>query len=114
MSAPKGNKNALGNKGGRRPSEKEMEWHKGLWENDQEVKRLEAKIASGKYAARDVYALKVLKADTAILKNLADKILADLHDIRGRDGEALQPTEEQIERILSRFNRKANGDEAIG
>ena len=85
----KGHKQSIGNPGGRRPSVKETEWHQKLWSNDQEVRRLEAKIASGVYAGRDVYALKVLKADTAILKNLADKILANLVDLRGKDGEKL-------------------------
>ena len=87
--APKGNKYAVGNKGGGRLSVKEEEWHVWLWTNDQMVRELEAKIASGKYSGRDVYALKVLKADTTILRNLADKVLANLVDIRGKDGKDL-------------------------
>jgi len=88
MSAPKGNKNAIGNKGGRRPAEKEMQWHKEIWVNETPVRDLEKKISSGKYSVRDVYLLKALKADTAILRNLADKVLATLVD-HTTDGEKL-------------------------
>lgn len=91
MAAPKGNKNAIGNKGGRGVTKKEQEWHVQLWEGMKladgrlepwDVSALEEKIASKKYAGRDIYALRVLKGDPVILKNLADKVLADLHDLK--------------------------------
>lgn len=87
----KGNPNATG-----RPSVKETEWHMKLWSNDRMVRELEAKIASGKYSGRDVYALKVLKADTTILRNLADKVLANLVDIRGKDGKDLFVRKDEV------------------
>jgi len=71
----KGNVNSTG-----RPSVKETEWHKKKWEKDQKVRKIESKIASGVYAIRDVWLLKALKGNDAILKQAADKILADLHD----------------------------------
>ena len=84
-----GNQNAIGNKGGPgRPSLKETIWHKEKWEEDSKVRELEAKIASGVYSVRDVYLLKALKADTVILKNLADKVLATLID-HTTNGESL-------------------------
>lgn len=87
MAAPKGNKNALGNRGGRRPAEKEFEWQKEVWQTDTLVRDLEAKIASGVYGVRDVYLLRALKADPSILRNLADKVLATLldHSTNGKD-----------------------------
>lgn len=101
MAAPKGNKNGLGNKGGRRPSEKEMEWHKEKWESDSLVKELEKKIESKVYSVRDVYLLRALKGDKIILKNLADKVLANLHDIRGADGKDLLAIPDEDRDLIS-------------
>lgn len=77
----KGNSNAKG-----RPGIKETIWHKEKWELDQLVEQLETKIASKVYSIRDVWLLKALKGNDAILKQAADKILADLHDVRGDGG----------------------------
>ena len=98
--APKGNKNALGNSGGRPPTKKEQIWHKEKWEEDTKVRELESKIASGEYSVKDVYLLKALKADTVILKNMADKVLATLidHTTKG-DKFDLLSSEELIERL---------------
>lgn len=87
----KGNKNATG-----RPSVKETIWHKEKWEMDSKVRELEAKIATGVYSVRDVYLLKALKADPVILKNLADKVLANLLDISNSD-ESFKPNPEMRE-----------------
>lgn len=80
MDRRKFNKGTKGNKGGARLSEKEKVWHKEKWEEDSRVRELESKIASGVYSVKDVYLLKALKADTVILKNMADKVLATLID----------------------------------
>lgn len=98
--APKGNKNALGNSGGRPPTKKEQIWHKEKWEEDTKVRELESKIASGEYSVKDVYLLKALKADTVILKNMADKVLATLidHTTKG-DKFDLLSSEELTERL---------------
>lgn len=100
MSAPKGNKNAVGNSGGRPPTVKEQIWHKEKWEENTKVRELESKIASGEYSVKDVYLLKALKADTVILKNMADKVLATLidHTTKG-DKFDLLSSEELIERL---------------
>ena len=88
--APKGNQYAKGNRGGGRISVKEEQWHVGLWNglkgktegelNPWDVAKLEEKILSKHYSGRDMYALRVLKGDPMILKNLADKVLATLVD----------------------------------
>jgi hypothetical protein len=87
MPAPKGNNFAAGNAGGGRPSKKESIWHKEIWENKTKVRELEAIIATGEYSVRDVYLLRALKADSVILRNLADKVLATLidHTTNGHD-----------------------------
>lgn len=82
------NKGTEGNAGGASHSIKEQIWHKTKWETDQTVAELEKKIKSGVYAVRDVYILHALKGDKVILKNLADKVLATLHDITS-DGKPL-------------------------
>lgn len=86
-----GKKNALGNKGGGSHTVKEQEQHLNKWNNPTIVRELEAKIASGTYSISDVYYLKCLKADTDLLKNLANKVLADLTNInvRGKIGHSL-------------------------
>lgn len=81
----RGNPNATG-----RPSVKETIWHKDKWELDTLVNELEQKVASGKYAIRDIWLLKALKGNDKILRQAADKILANLVDLRGKDGDTLQ------------------------
>lgn len=100
MAAPVGNKNAVGNSGGRPPTVKEQIWHKEKWEENTKVRELESKIASGEYSVKDVYLLKALKADTVILKNMADKVLATLidHTTKG-DKFDLLSSEELTERL---------------
>ena len=83
MPNPKGNP---GNKGGKpgfsgRPSVKETMWHKDKWEQESLLNALETKIASGRYSIRDMWLYKALRGDIAILKQAADKVLADLHDV---------------------------------
>jgi hypothetical protein len=100
MAAPVGNKNAVGNSGGRPPTVKEQIWHKEKWEENTKVRELESKVASGEYSVKDVYLLKALKADTVILKNMADKVLATLidHTTKG-DKFDLLSSEELTERL---------------
>ena len=96
--APKGNDFAKGNPGGGRPSVKETEWHiklfKGVPQVDgtieplYDLEKLKAKVKTGKFTGADMYALRVMTGDTMILKNLADKVLADLHDLKS-DGKFL-------------------------
>ena len=92
MGAPKGNNYGIGNRGGGRkpaPVERErIEWSKKLWDVDQEIKRLEAKILTGVYSASDRYALMVLKGNEKLLKGLADKLVPDKIDVTS-DGEKL-------------------------
>jgi hypothetical protein len=90
MAAPKGNKNGLGNKGGGRLSKKEEEWHLDKWENESSFEELTLKIASGKFSVRDRYLWKALSGNEVILKNMADKILADLHEHSGKGGGAIE------------------------
>lgn len=106
MAAPKGNKNAVGNRGGGHPTHTETIWHRGKWENDEKVRELEEKIASGVYAIRDVWLLKALKGNDAILKQAADKVLADLHDVTS-DGKSINqpPTPEQVIRFSKRHEK---------
>jgi hypothetical protein len=96
MAAPKGNKNGLGNKGGGRISIKDEIWHKNVWELETNVRELESKIATGVYSVRQVYQLKALKADTVILKNIADKVLANLVDVTSKGEKIDSPSVESL------------------
>jgi len=75
----------FGNKGGRRKSAYQEQidatFHVGLWQVEQEVKRLEEKIASGCYSGRDIFSLMVLQKNEKMVKTLADKVLPDHVDI---------------------------------
>jgi hypothetical protein len=101
------NSGKLGNKGGGRPTEKEGFWHRDKWNIDTTVEELEAKIRTGTYAVRDVYLLRALKADRVILKNLADKVLANLHDFRGADGKDLMAIPDEDKALISAALRYA-------
>ena len=81
MAAPKGNKYAIGNRGGGRLNVKEQEKHKEAWFSDDDVVALEAKVLSKKYSPWDMYRLRALKGDQKVLVNWANKVLADLHDV---------------------------------
>ena len=89
MDKRKFNSGTKGNSGGGRVTKKEDQQHLAMWKNDSKVRELEAKIATGVYSISDVYYLHALKANVPILKNLADKVLANLVDVRGADGEPL-------------------------
>ena len=103
MDKRKFNKGTKGNKGGARLSEKDKVWHKEKWEENTQVRELESKIASGVYSVKDVYLLKALKADTVILKNMADKVLATLidHTTNGKDLNTI--SDEDRERVDKLF-----------
>lgn len=79
--AHEGNKYALGNPGGGRPSayqeSESARWALMLWRQEQEKQRLEDKIASGFYSGRDMFALMVLRGNEKMQKVLADKLLPD-------------------------------------
>lgn len=84
-----GNKNALGAKGGGRPTLKDELWHKEKWEQESQISVLEAKIASGVFSLRDRALYEALKGNKDILKKFMDKCLADLHEHTGADGTPL-------------------------
>ena len=92
MPFKKGHKLSVGNKGGRRPSEKEEFWHLEKWEKDSLVDILRKKIASNCYSIRDRWLLMALEGNVVMTKQAADKVLADLHDLRGKDGKDLPGT----------------------
>ena len=88
MAAPKGNKNAVGGKGGGRPSAiKELQdayWHIDLWEKGMDFEKLERKMKTGKIrSGKDVFAYKCLIGNDKMLKVLADKVLPDKIDGEG-------------------------------
>ena len=103
----KGNPNAKG-----RPSVKEVEWHLNLWNINGDIRKLRNKIKTGMFAARDVYALGVYEGDRALLKNLADKVLADLHSIRGVVGTVpVKLTEEEQTEVKKLFIDASDNEE---
>lgn len=89
-----------GNKGGKAGASgrksaydefKEAAWHADVWNKDQEVQKLIEKIRSGKYSVRDVVLFRALVdgvkgKSEGILGKFMDKLLADLHEISGKDG----------------------------
>jgi hypothetical protein len=92
MGAPKGSKNALGNKGGGRASAfEELQnavWHHDKWEVDSDVPALQAKLKTGKYSVRDVFLAKALQGNERVLSIFANKLLPDLVDMTSK-GEKL-------------------------
>jgi len=87
MDGRKKNKGKKKNKGGGRKSayaeRKDAEWHEKIWKYEQDVPALEKKIRKGKYAGRDMAALRLLKGDKYVIGKFMDKLVPDLHEITG-------------------------------
>lgn len=85
MSAPRNNKNSLGNRGGGRKSAyeeaRDAEWLKQVWNQDTDVLALQKKIETGRHSLRDQFLAMALAGDVRALKIVADKILPDLDPV---------------------------------
>lgn len=90
----KGNKAAVGNKGGGRKSayqeHLDAQAHFQGWTMPQDVAELERRIASKKYSGWDIFLLRALKSDPRILSKWADKVMPDLTILMGPTGGAVQ------------------------
>lgn len=105
MPFEKGHKKSIGNKGGRRPSayeeHKNADFTVDLWENDsKEVQELVKKIKSGKFAAKDRFALLALQGNERILKAIYDKLTPDAINPAATEG--LRAVEAAIRGLLKR------------
>ena len=102
--APKGNKNAKGNKGGGRPSAYQelanaTEAHRIFFEeHDQET--LENKIRKGKFSLADRFILTGMEGDTAVINKAYQKAVPDNVDITT----AGQPITVQISETIAKKN----------
>ena len=98
MGNPRGNP---GNKGNRhatgRPSNKETQWHLAKWQEDSFIEMLEAKIESKVYSIRDMWLLMALKGNDKIIRQAADKVLANLVDITTDNKPISSNAEEMVE-----------------
>lgn len=94
MGAPKGSKNAAGNKGGGRKSAYQeyldAQKHYQAWTQPQDLNALVKRIKSRKYSVWDVFVMRALKADPRILAKFADKIMPDLTMLMGPGGGAIE------------------------
>ena len=112
MAAPKGNKNAIGNKGGGRKSAYEemavAEVLNDIFFREFNLDQLKARIDSGSYSVIDLFILKGLKGDVRIMTSVFNRIFPDkinLHtnSVYGRKStEKLQ--DEELDRIMKIFN----------
>lgn len=81
MGAPKGSKNALGNKGGGRKSayqeRADARDADSMFYNEMNQEELERKIASGKFSIKDRLVLTAMEGDSIILSKVLQKVLPD-------------------------------------
>lgn len=81
MSAPIGNKYALGNKGGGRKSafqeQADAAFFADLWNDRLKKDRLQRKIQKGRYGAKHILAVKILEGNEKLLAKLLDKFFPD-------------------------------------
>jgi len=79
--APKGNKFAKGNKGGRRPSaykeNANADFLLKVWEGKISLKQVTKMVESRKHGAMHAFALKCLTGDMDAMKKLIDKLYAN-------------------------------------
>ena len=85
MAAPKGNKNAVGNKGGGRKSAYQeladaTEAYKIFFDEHDQAK-LEKKISSGKFSIRDRFLLTAMEGDTSVINKAYHKAVPDNVDL---------------------------------
>lgn len=108
MAAPKGNRNAVGNKGGGRPSAHDEIAHAldahSMFFDEQDQSVLEAKIASGKFSIKDRFVLTAMEGDSSVINKAYHKAVPDNVDITSK-GEKLttsldQMTNEELEAAL--------------
>jgi len=108
MPFQKGHKLSVGNKGGNRGSLKaefqDMQWHQKVWEDGQNISALEEKIKSGKYAGRDMAALRLLKGDKTIIAKFMDKLVPTLVDVTSKGEKIVQ--QEEVMESLSALKKK--------
>jgi len=78
----------MGNKGGGRPSaykeKSRAEFAAKLWEDEQVIDILKAKVQSGVYSAKDIFSLKVLTGNEPLMKELVKKLFPDMIDITSK------------------------------
>jgi hypothetical protein len=90
MAAPKGNKNAVGNRGGGRKSAyqelSDAQQFRDLFFEEQDQEAIEAKIRAGRFSLKDRYALNGMEGDTRVLNKIVDKILPDGLDVKATVG----------------------------
>ena len=81
MSAPAGNKYALGNKGGGRKSafqeQADAAFFADLWNGRLKKEKLQRKIQKGRYGAKHILAVKILEGNEKLLAKLMDKFFPD-------------------------------------
>jgi len=92
--APKGNKNAIGNKGGGRPSAYEemanaLNAHQ-IFFDEQSQEELEAKIASGRFSIKDRFLLNAMEGDSGTVLKAYQKAVPDMVELSGKDGGPIQ------------------------
>lgn len=106
MSAPIGNKNALGNQGGGRKSAydeiKEAEWLADVWNCDQDVESLRKKIEDEKvYSIKDMLVWKALNGNERALKKFADAIFPKKIDLELNEAIFTpEEVEEHVNRLI--------------
>lgn len=93
---------------GMRFSYKEEAKHVEAFWADEEIKKLEEKIASGTFSIWDRYRLLCLKGDQKILNNLANKVLADKTDITSLGKEIGVPILANLINVSSNNSDKEN------
>lgn len=81
MSAPAGNKYAIGNKGGGRKSafqeQADAAFFAALWNGGLNKEKLQRKILKGKFGAKHILAVKILEGNERLLSKLLDKFFPD-------------------------------------
>ena len=109
MSAPIGNKFAVGNKGGGRKSafqeQADAAFFADLWNGRLKKERLQRKIQKGRYGAKHILAVKILEGNEKLLAKLLDKFFPDQisHTEPIAHEEPYAMSKEEEEQILKAF-----------
>ena len=109
MGAPKGNKNAVGNKGGGDHSyaaeKANYEMLEKMFLQEMAKEEVQQKLASGKYSIKDVFVSKAFAGNEKFITAMFNKLFPDKQDIDLKFGrkpnEALD--KEEVDRLINVF-----------
>jgi hypothetical protein len=119
MAAPKGNKNAVGNSGGKKKrsgrktvivefANAQRLWR--IWTEMKDKQEIENKLRSGKYSLEEIHAIKAFGGDITALNKYFDKLYPNLNNLSGDLGLTTKKVSDILNDNPAKTDRKSSAD----